>query len=52
MEEDTMSGVFEIELRECVEEQGAGAREPADSGEPPLFLTPPDFIAPVGKNRR
>jgi len=47
-EEDTVSEVPEVEVREWEEEQGEGAEEPGD-GEPPLFLPTPDFMASAGE---
>jgi len=44
-EEDTVSEVSEAELREWMEEQGAGTGELGNGGEPPLFLPTPDFMA-------
>ena len=44
-EDDAVSAVSELEVREWLEEQGAGAEEPGDGGEPPLFLPTPDFMA-------
>jgi len=46
-EDDAVSAVSELELRERREEQGAGAQE-AVAGGPPLFLPTPDFMAPAG----
>jgi len=47
-EEDAVSAVSELEVREWLEEQGAGAEEPGVGGEPPLFLPTPDFMASAG----
>jgi len=46
-EEDTVSAVSELEVREWLEEQGAGAMEPGEGGTP-LFLPTPDFMASAG----
>jgi len=46
-EEDTVSAVSELEVREWLEEQGAGAMEPGEGGTP-LFLPMPDFMASAG----
>jgi hypothetical protein len=43
--EDAMSVVSELEVRDWVEEQGAGAEGPDVGGEPALFLPAPDFLA-------
>ena len=47
-EDDAVSAVSELEVREWMEEQGAGAEEPGAGGESPLFLPTPDFMAPAG----
>ena len=47
-EDDAVSAVSELEVREWLEEQGAGAEEPGIGGEPPLFLPTPDFMASAG----
>jgi len=47
-EEDAVSAVSELEVREWLEEQGAGAEEQDAGGEPPLFLPTPDFMASTG----
>jgi hypothetical protein len=47
-EDDAVSAVSELEAREWLEEQGAGAEEPDAGGEPPLFLPTPDFMASAG----
>jgi len=47
-EDDAVSAVSELEVREWLEEQGAGAEEPGAGGEPPLFLPTPDFMASAG----
>ena len=46
-EEDTVSAVSELEVREWLEEQGAGAIELGKRGTP-LFLPTPDFMASAG----
>jgi len=46
-EEDGVSEVSEAELREFLEELGAGAEEP-EAGGTPLFLPTPDFMASAG----
>jgi len=51
VEDDAVSAVSGLEVREWLEEQGAGAEEPGDGGEPPLFLPTPDFVASVGTMR-
>ena len=43
-EDDAVSAVSELEVREWLEEQGAGAEE----REPLLFLPTPDFMASAG----
>jgi len=47
-EDGAVSAVSELEVREWLEEQGAGAEEPGAGGEPPLFLPTPDFMASAG----
>jgi len=47
-EEDAVSVVSELEVREWLEEQGAGAEEQDAGGELPLFLPTPDFMASTG----
>jgi hypothetical protein len=47
-EDDAVSAVSELEVRECLEEQGAGAEEPDAGGQPPLFPPTPDFMASAG----
>jgi len=46
-EDDAVSAVSEMEVREWLEEQGAGAEEQDAGGELPLFLPTPDFMAPT-----
>ena len=46
VEEDAVS---ELEVREWLEEQGAGAEEPGAGGEQLLFLPTPDFMASAGE---
>jgi len=46
-EDDAVSAVSELEVREWLEEQGAGAEEAGDGGTP-LFLPTPDFMMPAG----
>jgi len=49
-EDDAVSAVSELEVREWLEEQGAGgprSRTPG-GGELPLFLPTPDFMASTG----
>jgi len=46
-EDDAVSAVSELEVREWREEQGAGAEE-AGAGGTPLFLPTPDFMATAG----
>ena len=46
-EEDAVSAVSELEVREWLEEQGAGAEE-LGGKEPPLFLPTPEFMASAG----
>jgi len=46
-EDDTVSAVSELELREWMEEQGAGAEEAGDGGTP-LFIPTPKFMASAG----
>ena len=48
-EDDAVSAVSELEVREWLEEQGAGAEEPGAEGGPPLFLPTPDFTASAGE---
>jgi len=48
-EDDAVSAVSELEVREWLEEQGAGAEEPGTEGGPPLFLPTPDFTASAGE---
>ena len=45
--DDAVSAVSELEIREWLEEQGAGTGEPGAEGTP-LFLPTPDFMAPAG----
>jgi len=47
-EKDAMRAVSELEVREWLEEQGAGS-EPGAGGEPPLFLPTPDFMTSAGE---
>jgi len=47
-EDDAVSAVSELEVREWLEEQGAGAEEQDAGGELPLFLPTPDFMAAAG----
>jgi len=47
-EDDAVSAVSELEVREWLEEQGEGAKEP-DAGGTPLFLPTPDFMASAGE---
>ena len=47
-EDDAVSAVSELEGREWLDEQEAGAEEPG-GGEPPLFLPTPDFMASAGE---
>ena len=47
-EDDAVSAVSELEVREWMEEQGAGAEEPCAGRESPLFLPTPDFMASAG----
>ena len=47
-EEDTVSAVSELEVREWMGEHGAGIEEPGAGGEHPLFLPTPDFMASAG----
>jgi len=47
-EDDAVSAVSELEVRELLEEQGEGTEEPDACGSP-LFLPPPDFMASVGE---
>ena len=46
-EDDAVSAVSELEVRDWMEEQGAGAEE-SDREGPPLFLPTPDFMASAG----
>jgi len=48
-EDDAVSTVSELEAREWLEEQGAGAEEQDAGGELPLFLPTPDFMAAAGE---
>jgi len=48
-EEDAVSAVSELEVREWLEEQGAEAEELGGGGELPLFLPTPDFMAAAGE---
>jgi len=50
--DDAVSAVSELEVREWMEEQGAGAGELGDGGEPPLFLPTPTSWRPQGRRRR
>jgi len=50
MEDDVVSAVSELEVREWLEEQGAGAEGPGAGGEPPLFLPTPPFMASAGED--
>ena len=43
-EDDSVSAVSELEVREWLDEQGAGADEEGTGGTP-LFLPTPDFMA-------
>ena len=47
-EDDTVSAVSELEVREWLEEQGVEAEE-LGREEPPLFLPMPDFMASAGE---
>ena len=47
-EDDAVSAVSELEVREWLEEQGVGAEGAGAGGEPPLFLPTPDFMASAG----
>jgi len=47
-EDDAVSAVSELEVREWLEEQGAEAEE-LGSEEPPLFLPTPDFMVSAGE---
>jgi len=47
-EEDAVSAVSELEVREWLEEQGAEAEELGREG-PPLFLPTPNFMASAGE---
>jgi hypothetical protein len=44
-EDDAVSTVLELEVREFLEEEGEGEAEDGDTGEPPLFLPTPSFMA-------
>ena len=46
-EDDAVSPVSELEVREWLEEQGAGTEDP-DAGGTPLFLPTPNFMASAG----
>jgi len=46
-EEDAVSAVSELEVREWMEEHGAGTEEPGAGWGHPLFLPTPDFKASV-----
>jgi len=48
-ENDTVSAVSELEIREWLEEQGVRAEEQDAGGELPLFLPTPDFMAAAGE---
>jgi len=48
VENDAVSAVSELEVREWLEEQGAGGEEPGTGEEPPLFLPTPDFMESAG----
>jgi len=50
VEDDAVSAVSELEVREWMEERGAGAEE-SDGEGPPLFLPTPDFMASAGEGR-
>jgi len=47
-EDDAVSAVLQLEVREWPKEQGAGAEEQDAGGELPLFLPTPDFRAAAG----
>ena len=47
-EDDAVSAVSELGVREWLEERGVGAEELGAGGEPPLFLPTPDFMASAG----
>jgi len=49
VEDDAVSAVSELEVREWLEEQEAGAEESGAEEEPPLFLPTPDFMASAGE---
>ena len=49
-EDDAVSAMSELEVREWMEEQGAGAGE-AGAGGTPLFLPPPDCRSGLGSLR-
>jgi len=44
-----VSAMSELQVREWLEEQGAGAEEQDAGGELPLFLPTPDLMAAAGK---
>ena len=48
-EDDAVSAVSELEVREWLEEPGAEAGELGAGGESPLFLPTPDFMASAGE---
>ena len=45
-----MSAVSELEVREWLEEQGAGTEDQGTEGESPLFLPTPDFMISAGES--
>jgi len=47
-DDDAVSAVSELEVREWLKEQGAGVVESDWGEEPPLFLPTPDFMASAG----
>jgi len=47
-EDDAVSAVSELEVREWLEEQGVGAEELGAGGETLLFYPTPDFMATAG----
>ena len=47
-EDDAVSAVSELDVRKWLEEQEAGAEEPAAAGELPWFLPTADFMASAG----
>jgi len=49
VEDDAVSAVLELEVREWLEEHGAGAEESGTGGEPPLFLPTPLFMTSAGE---